>query len=187
MSTVDLDSQKGKNSGGGYTWDLRQHFCNPFGMLHGGAAAMSVEHSAALAHTDNTDTVCTRLDLSYLSSVANKRTAAIVFHNAWGDKVCENKGCVCYRVFVCMMFWLKRVYLYSIANFNFLSSSLLDSSDIFLSVLHNILSIAHSHHTNITPRTSNIKHQPYEQHGLPAGQERRRVFRHPVWQVTWLD
>ena len=39
-----------------------------------------------------------------------------------------------------------------------MSSSALDSADVLLSILYNILSIVHNYHTNIIPQTSHLKY-----------------------------
>ena len=60
---------------------VHQSLCNPFMMLHGGAAAVATESAI---HQKKCGKTVLQIDLSYLSSVAIGRSVSIVFDGKYG-------------------------------------------------------------------------------------------------------
>jgi hypothetical protein len=75
----------GKGSNGNLEFQVQRCLCNPFSMLHGGAAAMAAESSVHLLYATNKKKRISQLDLTYLSSIAVGKNACVEF-----DDGCES-------------------------------------------------------------------------------------------------
>jgi len=75
----------GRGANGNPEFRVQQNVCNPFGMLHGGAAAMIIENSVYRVDATNQKRSISQLDLTYLNGIALGRNAEIHFVDSCGS------------------------------------------------------------------------------------------------------
>ena len=77
----------GRGVEGNPEFQVQRCLCNPFSMLHGGAAAMIAESSVHLLNATNQKRHISQLDLTYLSSIAVGRNASVKLDDKCGADV----------------------------------------------------------------------------------------------------